>query len=92
MKKHPYRYGFIAVVTSVLFFIVAFVGLVHMFWVKYPAIQLPTHKNAAYLAGYRVGKYFKFYAIPFFNVVVGWLLFKFGREKMLLSQTQKSNS
>lgn len=82
MKKHPLRYGVTAVFISILFFIVAAVGFYHMIFLKLPASQPPAGGNLFYKAGYATGKYFAFYLAPFFNAFVGWLLFKFGREKV----------
>lgn len=92
MKKHPLRYGVTAVLISILFFLVAVIGFYHIIFLKFPIPQPPVGATDAYKAGFIAGKYAAFYVDPFFNAAVGWLLFKFGREKVLLTQTQELNS
>ena len=91
MKKHPLRYGYIAVIISILFFLAAFTGLFHLLLLKVLSVHFHLHADASSVA-YKLGRAIGLYIFPLFLGFVGWLLFQFGSEKLKLFQAEESDS
>ncbi len=92
MKKHPFRYGFTSIVVSIFSFMFAAIGLIPIFE-KLLSFHLHADVTSeAYKLGYAMGHFTRAYFLPLFFILAGLLLFKFGREKVELSQTEEANS